>query len=390
MTSDTRHAIPQDPTAAGPVMVIGGAEDKLNERVILARFVKLAGASEGHVVVISTASSLGEEASELYREVLTRLGMGRVSSLRPLTRDEANDEHAAALLDDATGIYLTGGNQLRLSSVVGGTAVGSAILQAHARGAVVAGTSAGASAVTTHMVAFGASGSTPKHRMVQISAGLGLVKNVVVDQHFEQRTRLGRLLAVVAQSPSLIGLGLDEDTAAIISSEETLEVIGRGAVTIVDGWWDAVGPHGVAAAVLSAYRFAQQKATAGRLVLARSGHPYHQPEPDLSTLFTSEPDRPLPPYDAPDFTDALLRKVNRAATILANIDRFTKLRDAPEPRTVTGPRGLFRVVLSGFSIVRAEVNAYGLRPSDAAELAADARDALLAARPSFQLHGGDR
>jgi hypothetical protein len=162
------------------------------------------------------------------------------------------------------------------------------------------------------------------------------------------------------------------------------------AVTIVDGWWDAVGPHGVAAAVLSAYRFAQQKATAGRLVLARSGHPYHQPEPDLSTLFTSEPDRPLPPYDAPDFTDALLRKVNRAATILANIDRFTKLRDAPEPRTVTGPRGLFRVVLSGFSIVRAEVNAYGLRPSDAAELAADARDALLAARPSFQLHGVDR
>ncbi len=235
MTSDPRNAIPQDPTAAGPVMVIGGAEDKLNERVILARFVKLAGASEGHVVVISTASSLGEEASELYREVLTRLGMGRVSSLRPLTRDEANDERAAALLDDATGVYLTGGNQLRLSSVVGGTAVGSAILQAHARGAVVAGTSAGASAVTTHMVAFGASGATPKHRMVQISAGLGLVKNVVVDQHFEQRTRLGRLLAVVAQSPSLIGLGLDEDTAAIIAPDETLDVIGRGAVTIVDG-----------------------------------------------------------------------------------------------------------------------------------------------------------
>jgi cyanophycinase len=85
------------------------------------------------------------------------------------------------------------------------------------------------------MVAFGASGATPKHRMAQISAGLGLLKGVVVDQHFEQRTRLGRLLSVVAQSPSLIGLGLDEDTASIVGPDQIMEVIGRGAVTIVDG-----------------------------------------------------------------------------------------------------------------------------------------------------------
>src|SRR5438132_4399376 len=221
--------------APGPVMVIGGAEDKLNERVILTRFAKLAGGPNGHVVVISTASSMGDAATELYREVLGRLGIGRVSGLRPTSREEANDEAAAAVLADATGVYLTGGNQLRLSSIVGGTALGQALIEAQARGAVIAGTSAGASAVTTHMVAFGASGATPKHRMAQISAGLGLVRNVVVDQHFEQRTRLGRLLAVVAQSPSLIGLGLDEDTAAIIHSDETLEVIGRGAATIVDG-----------------------------------------------------------------------------------------------------------------------------------------------------------
>jgi cyanophycinase len=118
---------------------------------------------------------------------------------------------------------------------VGGTKLGNAIRSALQRGAVVAGTSAGASAVTSHMVAFGASGATPKHRMAQISSGLGLLNNVVVDQHFEQRTRLGRLLAVVAQSPALIGIGLDEDTAAIVYADETLEVIGRGAVTIVDG-----------------------------------------------------------------------------------------------------------------------------------------------------------
>jgi cyanophycinase len=216
-------------------MVIGGAEDKLDEKVILSRFLKMAGGPDGRIVVISTASSMGDEATELYREVFTKLGAGSVTGLRPVTREEANDPRAAAALDDTTGVYLTGGNQLRLSSIVGGTALGQAIIEAQARGAVVAGTSAGASAVTTHMVAFGASGATPKHRMVQISAGLGLVRNVVVDQHFEQRTRLGRLLAVVAQSPTLIGLGLDEDTAAIIYADETLEVIGRGAVTIIDG-----------------------------------------------------------------------------------------------------------------------------------------------------------
>ncbi|MBI4260570.1 MAG: cyanophycinase [Actinobacteria bacterium] len=219
----------------GPVMVIGGAEDKFRDRVILARFTELAGAPGGHVSVISTASELGEAATEFYRELFVSMGIASVSGLRPLTREEANrDDHAAAL-QGVTGIFLTGGNQLRLSSVVGGTALGRAVVAAHAGGAVVAGTSAGASAVSSHMVAFGSSGATPKHRMVHMSAGLGLLSNVVIDQHFEQRTRLGRLLAVVAQSPSLVGLGLDEDTAAVVHADDTLEVIGRGSVTVVDG-----------------------------------------------------------------------------------------------------------------------------------------------------------
>lgn len=216
-------------------MVIGGAEDKLKSKVILQRFIQLAGGEDAHIVVISTASSLGEAATDLYKQLFTQLGATSVSGLRPLTREEANDPSMASAIDGATGIFLTGGNQLRLSSVVGGTRLGAAILAAHEQGVVVAGTSAGASAVSTHMVAFGASGATPKHRMVQISAGLGILKGVVVDQHFEQRTRLGRLLAVVAQSPSLVGLGLDEDTAAIVQADQTLEVIGKGAITIVDG-----------------------------------------------------------------------------------------------------------------------------------------------------------
>jgi cyanophycinase len=216
-------------------MIIGGAEDKLRDRVILTRFISLAGGPDSHIAVISTASSLGDAATGLYRELFTQMGAGEVSGLRPVTREEANQEAVEEVIDQATGVFLTGGNQLRLASVVGGTRLGAALLAAHQRGVVVAGTSAGASAVSTHMVAFGASGASPKHRMAQISAGLGLLKGVVVDQHFEQRTRLGRLLAVVAQSPSLIGLGLDEDTAAIVYPDGTMEVVGKGSVTIVDG-----------------------------------------------------------------------------------------------------------------------------------------------------------
>lgn len=216
-------------------MIVGGAEDKVNNREILARLLQLAGGPDAHIVVISTASSLGEAATDLYGEVFGRLGADHVSGLHPLTRAEANDPAMAAALEDASGVFLTGGNQLRLASVVAGTGLAHAIEAAHRRGAVVAGTSAGASALAGHMMAFGASGATPKHRMAHVSLGLGLLPDLVVDQHFEQRTRLGRLLSVVAQSPSLIGVGLDEDTAAIVHGDHTLEVIGRGAVTLIDG-----------------------------------------------------------------------------------------------------------------------------------------------------------
>ncbi|HKV32459.1 MAG TPA: cyanophycinase [Candidatus Dormibacteraeota bacterium] len=230
-----RLAPTTDGGPVGPVMVIGGAEDKLGERVILSRFAQLAGGDHARIAVISTASSLGDAATDLYGQIFARVGVSKVTGLRPETREEANDPLMVEALKDITGIFMTGGNQLRLSSVIGGTKLGAAMLDAHGRGVVVAGTSAGASAVATHMMAFGSSGATPKHRMANVSVGLGLLVDVVVDQHFEQRTRLGRLLAVVAQSPSLIGLGLDEDTAAIIDANDVLEVIGRGSVTIVDG-----------------------------------------------------------------------------------------------------------------------------------------------------------
>jgi cyanophycinase len=221
--------------SAGPLMVIGGAEDKFRDKMILGRFARFAGGTDGHVVVISTASSLGDQATEMYRELLIGLGIGRVTGLRPEEREAADDPAAAKAVAEASGVFLTGGNQSRLTQVVAGTRLGDALANAHDRGAVLAGTSAGASALASHMVAYGRPGSTPKNRMVQLSAGLGILPGVVIDQHFEQRGRYGRLLALVAQSPSLLGMGVDEDTCAVVYADQTLSVIGKGAVTIVDG-----------------------------------------------------------------------------------------------------------------------------------------------------------
>jgi cyanophycinase len=219
----------------GTVIIIGGAEDKVRDRIILSRFVTLAGASDAKISVISTASSMGAEAGERYRQVFAELGVPKVHPLHAVTRPQANDESAANAVRDATGIFLTGGNQLRLSSTIGGTRLADAILERFRRGAVVAGTSAGASAMSSHMIAYGASGATPKQRMAQVAAGLGLLPGVIVDQHFQQRNRLGRLLSLIAQNPSLLGLGVDEDTAGVVGPDHVLEVIGRGSITVVDG-----------------------------------------------------------------------------------------------------------------------------------------------------------
>jgi cyanophycinase len=219
---------------AGHLLIIGGAEDKLRQRQILARFVSLAGGADARVVVISTASSLGDEATELYLSLFRQMGIADVRGMRPLVREDANDPGLVSALDDATAIFMTGGNQLRLSSVIGGTLLGRALVDRHRHGAIIAGTSAGASAIASHMVAFGTSGATPKQRMTQMSAGLGLLPGVLIDQHFEQRNRFGRLLALVAQSPALLGIGIDEDTAALVSPKSILEVLGKGSVTILD------------------------------------------------------------------------------------------------------------------------------------------------------------
>lgn len=222
-------------TSRGTLVIIGGAEDKLGSKTILNRFVQLAGGATARIVVISTASALGDSITEVYRKIFTQLGAGQVDGMRPLSRAEAGQEQLAELVEHATGIFLTGGNQMKLVGVIGGTRLGTAILEGHERGIVVGGTSAGASALSSHMVAFGASGDVPKHRMGHLSAGLGLLPGVIIDQHFGRRNRVGRLLGLVAQSPSQLGIGIDEDTAALVGPDDVLEVLGRGTVLIVDG-----------------------------------------------------------------------------------------------------------------------------------------------------------
>lgn len=222
-------------TAPGVLMAIGGAEDKLGPGDVLRRFVALAGGPAARIVVIGTASELGPAVLDIYRLAFERLDAGTVVGIRPTTRAEAAAPDVVSALEEATGVFLTGGNQLRLGTIVVGTPLAAAIGAAHSRGAVVAGTSAGAGALSEHMMSFGASGAVPRHRMSQLSAGLGLLPGVIVDQHFTQRNRIGRLLSLVASSPGHLGMGVDEDTAAVIGPDGVMEVVGRGTVTLVDG-----------------------------------------------------------------------------------------------------------------------------------------------------------
>jgi cyanophycinase len=219
-------------------MIIGGAEDKLRKRTILQEFVRAAGGLDARIAVIPTASSIGSEITEVYDALFRREGAADVVAVRPESREEAHDALLVAAIEGATGVFMTGGNQLKLSAIVAGTPLGDAIVAAHRRGVVVGGTSAGASIQSSHMLAFGGSGATPKQRMTQMAAGLGLIDSAVIDQHFDQRNRYGRLLMIVAQSPQLLGIGVDEDTAAVVEADseghDVLRVIGRGSVTVMD------------------------------------------------------------------------------------------------------------------------------------------------------------
>lgn len=226
--------MPRYPSTTPTLFVIGGAEDRVGKASLLRQFLKLSGGRRSRLVVIPTASSFQEEVGASYTEVFTRLGASSVTIVNPATREESHDQALVAAVDEATGVFMSGGSQLRLSQLIPGTPLGDAIHRAHDRGAVIAGTSAGASIVSDFMISMGDEGVTPRQRASQISAGLGLLRGVVVDQHFDQRARYGRLMSVIAPSPHLLGVGIDEDTAMVVSAGRTFEVRGSGAVFVLD------------------------------------------------------------------------------------------------------------------------------------------------------------
>jgi cyanophycinase len=216
-------------------MAIGGGEDKTKERRILTHFFTLAGSQQARIAVIPAASTQPDQTGALYQTLFRDLGAAEIEIFHIRSRADAQDPGQVAALQQVSAIFLSGGNQLRLMSLLGGTALAQAIRRLNANGLVVAGTSAGASALCQHMIAFGRAGESPSQRMVQLTPGLGLTNRVIIDQHFQNRGRTGRLLSAVAYNPFIIGLGIDEDTAVTLDPQNQLRVIGRSSVVIVDG-----------------------------------------------------------------------------------------------------------------------------------------------------------
>lgn len=217
----------------GFIVPIGGAEDKEGDADILRKFLEVSGGKKARVVIIPTASSL-EDTGRRYEKLFKKLGAQEARSLPITSRAQTNKEEWLGFLEEADAIFVTGGNQLRLSTILGGTPVAKAIRSANARGVSVGGTSAGAAILSEHMIAHGAEGNTPRVGMVALSPGFGLTNRFIIDQHFRQRDRLGRLLTALAYNPFALGLGLDEDTAAFIEGDGTLTAVGKGALTLVD------------------------------------------------------------------------------------------------------------------------------------------------------------
>jgi cyanophycinase len=220
----------------GHLVIIGGGEDKQRDMAILRRFVELSGGPSAKIVVITAASAATDHMWETYERAFADLGVTRHLHLHLDSRHDANDDDHIRDLGDADGIFMTGGDQKRLLALIGGTKLDAAMHAAlKLRGACIGGTSAGASAMSGHMLAQGRAELHPEKGSVSLGAGLGFLHKVVIDQHFSERQRLSRLLSVVAQNPYLQGIGIDEDTALVVERGVGIEVLGEGAVTIVDG-----------------------------------------------------------------------------------------------------------------------------------------------------------
>lgn len=217
------------------LMPMGGALDERKDPAVLMEFLRLAGGKRARILIFPQASARRDTGRE-YVEMFKAFGAKEAVTLEFRRRSEAGTAEQIKLIRKASGIFFSGGTQMRISAIMAGTPLEAELLAAYRRGCVVGGTSAGASILSKTMVAYGNGGPTPRERMIQFSAGLGFTDKFIFDQHFRQRDRLGRLIYAVASYPGAFGVGIDEDTAAIVEDDSRLTVCGSGAVTVVDGF----------------------------------------------------------------------------------------------------------------------------------------------------------
>ncbi|MBI4783580.1 MAG: cyanophycinase [Oscillatoriophycideae cyanobacterium NC_groundwater_1537_Pr4_S-0.65um_50_18] len=217
----------------GQLVIIGGGEDKENNCTVLREFVRRAGGTQARIAVLTAATSLPREVGDTYTGVFKRLGVEDVRVINTERREDSERSEALELAEQATGLFFTGGDQARITDLIKGTKLDQIIHKRYSEGAVVGGTSAGAAMMPDVMIVEGESETNPRANVVEMGPGMGFLPGIVVDQHFAQRGRLGRLISALMLQPAVLGIGIDEDTAVIVSGDE-FEVIGHGAVTVVD------------------------------------------------------------------------------------------------------------------------------------------------------------
>lgn len=217
----------------GQLVIIGGAEEREGECRILREFVRRAGGIKARIAVMTAATSLPREVGDDYIRIFERLGAEDVRVVDTERREDASDPKYQEILQNATGVFFTGGDQARITSLLKDTELDAIIHRRFSEGIVVGGTSAGAAMMPDVMIIEGDSETNPRVDVVAMGPGMGFLPGIVVDQHFAQRGRLGRLISALAQQPAVLGLGIDENTAVIVNGNE-FEVVGEGAVTVID------------------------------------------------------------------------------------------------------------------------------------------------------------
>ncbi|MGQ4647047.1 cyanophycinase [Lyngbya aestuarii] len=217
------------------ILVIGGAEDKVHGREILHNFFCRAGSDEARIAIIPSASREPVLSGERYQNIFEDMGAKEIKVLDIREREQGSDPYFQEYIENCTGVFMTGGDQLRLCGLLADTPLMAKVRQrAHLGEVTLAGTSAGAAVMGHHMIAGGGSGESPNRSLVDMTMGLGLIPEVIVDQHFHNRNRMARLISAVAEHPERLGMGIDEDTCAMFERDGVLQVIGKGSVTIVD------------------------------------------------------------------------------------------------------------------------------------------------------------